>query len=130
MAIGSGGAFAVFSASGQEGECKMKAHLTLYAGGELLRDRGMVIMSSTPMPEAELRALTGDNPAADSPDNTTREQLNEGDILLGAYVTGRANFMGMYYPEGGILGFNFMVDPKEPSPKDLSTDRILIGSGR
>lgn len=108
----------------------MQAHLTLYVGGELLRDGGTVIVSSIPVPEAQLRAMTGPNPAHDDPSNAKRAQLSDSDMLLGAYVTGHANFVEMYYPEGGTFGFNLVVDPKEKTSKDLTTERLLVGSSR
>lgn len=108
----------------------VKVHVTLYVGGELLRDGGTVIVSSVALPEQDFLALEGENLAARDPNNEKRAALSKQDVLFGARVSGRANFVEMYYPEGATFGFNFVVDPVEGVNKTLLTERILIGSTR
>lgn len=128
VAIGLLLAFAMIAVRSEEGTTPLKTHLTLYVGGELLRDGGTVVVSSIAVPESELRAMTGTNPAVADNHNAKAKQLNEEDILFGAFVTGRANFVEMYYPAGGTFGFNFVADSSEVATKSLVTERILIGS--
>ncbi|MBC9247745.1 hypothetical protein H4P12_13770 [Paracoccus sp. 11-3] len=128
--LGAIGTATILSADSHQGEATVKAHLTLYVGGELLRNGGTVIVSSIPIPVDELRAMTGPNPAAKDANNAKREYLDQDDILLGAYVTGRANFVEMYYPEGGTFGFNLVADPREATITELITERLLVGASR
>lgn len=107
----------------------LRSHLTLYVGEPLLTEGGTVIVASIPIPEEEWRALEGPNPAAEDEDNRKRPQLNEGDRLFGAYLSGRVNFVEMYYPEGGTYGFDLVPDPRIERPKALITRRIGVGSG-
>lgn len=107
----------------------VKVHVTLYVGGELLRDGGTVIVASIPLPKNEFLALEGENLAAEDPNNAKRAALLHGDVLLGARVSGRVNFVEMYYIEGGSFGFNFVVDPNENTGRTLVTERILVGDG-
>lgn len=128
LAIGLGGTFMLLSAEGQEKEVEMKTHLTLYVGGELLRDGGTVIVTSIPVSEEMLKSFTGKNPAEDDPGNEKRAHLSKDDLLFGTHVSGRVNFVEMYYLEGGTFGFNLVVDPREKGGRGLRTRRILIGS--
>lgn len=128
LAVGLVIGLALVAANGKQRETQVKAHLTLYVGGKLLKDGGTVIVTSIPVPETNLRSQLGPNPAESDPDNAKRSQLTSEDLLFGAYVTARANFVRMYYPEGGTFGFNFVVDPKEEMTRNLTTEQILVGS--
>lgn len=112
-----------------EQEPILKSHLTLYVGEPLLSSGGTVMVASIPIPVEEWRALEGVNLADDDPDNRKRPSLEDGDLLFGAAVNGRANFVEMYYPEGGTFGFDFVPDPRVNNPSELKTERIAIGSG-
>lgn len=126
-AVGLAAGLVMMAADVTGGESEVKAHLTLYVGGTLLREGGTVIVTSIPVPEAVLREQTGLNPAKDDPENTKRGQLSDQDLLLGAYITQRANFVRMYYSEDGTFGFNFVVDPRERTPPKLATQQVLVG---
>jgi hypothetical protein len=110
-------------------DASLKSHLTLYVGEPLLSNGGTVVVASIPLPETEWRALEGANWAADDPDNRKRPTLGPNDILFGASITERANFVEMYYPENGTFGFDFVVAPGLNNPPNLRTERISIGSG-
>ncbi|MBC9247743.1 hypothetical protein H4P12_13760 [Paracoccus sp. 11-3] len=127
--LGAIGTATILSADSHQGEATVKAHLTLYVGGELLRDGGTVIVASIPVSYKELRSFTGENPTTDDPDNTKKSELSSDDLLFGARVWGRVNFVEMYYPEGGTFGFNLVVDLNERVGSKLITERVLVGDG-
>lgn len=128
LGVGLATGLAPGAADGKPEEQRATAHLTLYVGGELLDDGGTVIVTSIPLAEAELRQLTGPNPVGDDPASAKRSSISSDDLLFGAYVTARANFVRMYYPDGGRFGLNFVVDPKEEHGRDLRTEQVLVGS--
>lgn len=128
LVVAVGKALAMGSFASNDKEPTLKSHLTLYVGEPLLSEGGTVIVASIPIPEAQWRALKGDNWADDDPDNRKRSTLGEGDRLFGAGVSGRANFVEMYYPENGTFGFDFVQVP-DANIVNIKTERILVGSG-
>ncbi len=112
-----------------EKEAKLISHLTLYVGEPLLSDGGTVIVASIPIPVDEWRALQGLNLAAEDPENRKRPSLTDKDRLFGVAINARANVVEMYYPEGGTFGFDLVPNFRNHTPKDLQTERILVGSG-
>lgn len=103
----------------------MNVDLTLYLGGEIAADGGVVLILPQEVPADEF-VLPKDraNPALDRVTTAEPDQ-----IVLGADVLSQKTIVTFQYPAGASYTYRFRTRDPDINPNTIMTDRIGVGSG-
>ncbi len=120
-----GGATVMAIANTDEGSVDMKVDLTLYLGGEIAADGGVVLILPQEVPADEF-VVPEDRPNL-ALERVTPEEPDQ--ILLGADVKSQKTILTFQYPEGASYTYRFRTRYSNLNPNNIKTDRIGVGSG-
>ncbi|WP_342078780.1 hypothetical protein [Yoonia sp. SS1-5] len=112
-------------ANTEKGTAQMNVDLTLYLGGKIAVDGGVVLILPQEVP-ADAFVVPEDRPniAQDRVTPTGPDQ-----IVLGADVRSQKTIVTFQYPAGASYTYRFRTRNADVNPHNIKTDRIGVGSG-
>lgn len=109
----------------EDGESGMRIDLTIYLGGDIARDGGVIMILPTAVPHEEFVAPDDlPNPARDLVRASDADQ-----VILGADVSAQKTIVRFYYPEGAPYTYRFRTRDPAVDVSKIQAGRIGIGSG-
>ena len=103
----------------------MRIDLTIYLGGDIARDGGVIMILPTAVPHEEF-VVPDDQP------NPARDLVRASDsdqIILGADVSAQKSIVRFYYPEGMPYTYRFRTRDPAIDVSRIQAGRIGVGSG-